>query len=289
MKALFLYFTGSKTEGFDLSKKALMKNLKSDIAWHIYGIINRSNHNYQEAINCYKKALDISPDNVQILRDLSLLQVQIRDVEGLCDTRKKLLKNKDSLTINWVAYAFSLHLKGSIDEALKVIESINNITKNNPLKGIEKSEFTLYHAQVYADGGNYEMQLKTLETNEADITDKTAYYEMKAFALTKLGQTEAAIAEIEKLIEFNPYNKQSYNLLKEVKGLPAVAQNEEEREKIVAFFDEAAAKYKTSIVSYMGLEYSTGADFEKKLMNYILPYYRKGIPSLFSELKHLYN
>lgn len=120
--------------------QALMKNLKSDIAWHIYGIINRSNHNYQEAINCYKKALDISPDNVQILRDLSLLQVQIRDVEGLCDTRKKLLKNKDSLTINWVAYAFSLHLKGSIDEALKVIESINNITKNNPLKGVEKSE-----------------------------------------------------------------------------------------------------------------------------------------------------
>lgn len=52
-----------------------MKNLGSDIAWHIYGIINRSNRNYQEAINCYKKALDISPENVQILRDLSLLQV----------------------------------------------------------------------------------------------------------------------------------------------------------------------------------------------------------------------
>lgn len=50
------------------------------------------------------------------------------------------------------------------------------------------------------------------------------------------------LSQNRKLIEFNPYNKQSYNLLKEVKGLPAVAQNEEEREKIVAFFDEAAAQ-----------------------------------------------
>lgn len=146
MKAIFLYFTGDKKEGFDLSKKALMKNLKSDIAWHIYGIINRSNRNYQEAINCYKKALEFSPENVQILRDLALLQVQIRDVEGLCETRKKLLLNKESLIINWVAYAYSLHLKGSVEECLKVIDSIINITKNNPLKGVEKTEFSLYHA-----------------------------------------------------------------------------------------------------------------------------------------------
>ena len=48
--------------------------------------------------------------------------------------------NKDSMTINWIGYAFSLHLKGSVDEALKVIDSIHNITKNNPLKGVEKSE-----------------------------------------------------------------------------------------------------------------------------------------------------
>lgn len=55
-----------------------------------------------------------------------------------------------------MAYAYTLHLKGSIDECLKVMDSILNITKNNPLKGVEKTEFCLYHAQVYADAGNYE-------------------------------------------------------------------------------------------------------------------------------------
>lgn len=44
-----------------------------------------------------------------------------------------------------------------------------------------------------------------------------------------------------------------------------------------------------NIIAYMGLEFSKGADFEKKLVSYIIPYYRKGIPSLFSEIKHLYS
>lgn len=38
----------------------------------------------------------------------------------------------------------------------------------------------------------------------------------------------------------------------------------------------------------MGLQYAQGAEFESKLTAYILPYIRKAIPSLFSELKHLY-
>lgn len=39
----------------------------------------------------------------------------------------------------------------------------------------------------------------------------------------------------------------------------------------------------------MALQFATGEDFEKKLTAYITPYIRKAIPSLFSELKHLYS
>jgi hypothetical protein len=45
-------------------KKALMKGLKSEICWHIYGIINRTKRNYQEAVKCYAQALKYSPENV---------------------------------------------------------------------------------------------------------------------------------------------------------------------------------------------------------------------------------
>ena len=47
-----------------------------------YGLLQRSDKKYDEAIKCYRNALKWEPENIQILRDLSLLQVQMRDLEG---------------------------------------------------------------------------------------------------------------------------------------------------------------------------------------------------------------
>ena len=50
-------------------------DLKSHVCWHVYGLLYRSDREYREAIKCYRNALRIDPDNIEILRDLSLLQV----------------------------------------------------------------------------------------------------------------------------------------------------------------------------------------------------------------------
>ena len=50
--------------------------------WHVYGLLQRSDKKYEEAIKCYRNALKWDNENVQILRDLSLLQIQMRDIEG---------------------------------------------------------------------------------------------------------------------------------------------------------------------------------------------------------------
>lgn len=69
------------------------------IGWHVYGLLQRSDKKYEEAIKCYRNALKwdkvfkyfstpivhyylFAQENIQILRDLSLLQVQMRDLEG---------------------------------------------------------------------------------------------------------------------------------------------------------------------------------------------------------------
>ena len=78
MKGLLLYLTEKHDEGFKLTKTALMKNLKSEICWHIYGIVNRNMRNYGEAVKCYMNALKIDNTNTQILKDMSLLQVQYK-------------------------------------------------------------------------------------------------------------------------------------------------------------------------------------------------------------------
>jgi tetratricopeptide (TPR) repeat protein len=110
LKGLFLYQTGEQEEGEKIAKNALTKNVKSELCWHILGIINRSQRNYLMAIACYKNALKYDPENVNILRDLAVLQVHVRELDLHQETRRTLLMNKSNLPVNWVAFAVAEHL-----------------------------------------------------------------------------------------------------------------------------------------------------------------------------------
>ena len=82
MKGLILNCQGRKEEANDLVKKGLKNDLRSHVCWHVYGLLQRSDKKYDEAIKAYRNALKWDKDNVQILKDLSLLQIQMRDLEG---------------------------------------------------------------------------------------------------------------------------------------------------------------------------------------------------------------
>jgi peptide alpha-N-acetyltransferase len=58
-------------------KKGIANDMQSHVCWHVYGLLYRSDKDYAQAIKCYRKALHFDPDNSQILRDLSLLQIQV--------------------------------------------------------------------------------------------------------------------------------------------------------------------------------------------------------------------
>lgn len=96
MRGLFLNHLDNKAEAYESVKKGLRCNLFSPIStltrvqldssqrrvgWHVYGLLYRSDKNYEEAVKCYKNALKYDRDNVQVLRDYAVLQVQMRDYE----------------------------------------------------------------------------------------------------------------------------------------------------------------------------------------------------------------
>lgn len=56
--------------------------MKSHVCWHVYGLLYRADRQYKDAIKCYNMALKLDKDNLQILRDLSLLQIHTRDLQG---------------------------------------------------------------------------------------------------------------------------------------------------------------------------------------------------------------
>lgn len=111
------------------------------MCWHVYGLLQRSDKKYDEAIKCYRNALKWEKDNIQILRDLSLLQVQMRDLDGYKvfiikkfkraginlflikkDTRYQLFMLRPTQRASWIGFAMAYHLLKDFSTALRILE-----------------------------------------------------------------------------------------------------------------------------------------------------------------------
>jgi tetratricopeptide (TPR) repeat protein len=80
MKGLILNQLGPtrKAEAYELAKKGLRYDLTSHICWHVLGMIYRSDRNYEESLKCYQNAIKFDKDNLNILKDMAVLQIQCR-------------------------------------------------------------------------------------------------------------------------------------------------------------------------------------------------------------------
>lgn len=57
MKGLVLTHMGRRDEGVDLVKKGVRLDLTSHICWHVFGLIQKADKNYEEALKSYTQAL----------------------------------------------------------------------------------------------------------------------------------------------------------------------------------------------------------------------------------------
>ena len=100
--------------------------------------MHRQDKNYEEAIKCYKNALKIDKDNFQIIRDMALLQLQCRHLEGAIDSRRKIIFSRPSSPFNWISMVIVYHLSGNLNQALDILDiyleifgKINDISENH--------------------------------------------------------------------------------------------------------------------------------------------------------------
>ena len=206
MKGLTVNSMKKKDEAKTLVKKGLAANIKSHVCWHAYGtllpvqsggklftpcvcfplgLIYRAERMYDDAIKCYQNALRIDSDNLQILKDLSLLQIQQRNIEGFQETRRRILVLKPN-NANWVAFAVGNHLSERYDRCLEIISSYENTIKTQPVdddeksaRAYENSELKLYKNQVMIEGKQHEKALNHLDEIEKDVKDKNVFHETK--------------------------------------------------------------------------------------------------------------
>lgn len=59
MKGLILTHMGKREEGKELVKKGMRHDLTSHICWHVYGLIEKGEKNYEGALKSYTQALRI--------------------------------------------------------------------------------------------------------------------------------------------------------------------------------------------------------------------------------------
>ncbi|KAF3522933.1 hypothetical protein F2Q69_00051932 [Brassica cretica] len=250
---------------------------------------------YREAIKCYRNALRIDPDNLEILRDLSLLQAQMRDLSGFVETRQQLLTLKPNHRMNWIGFAVSQHLNSNASKAVEILEAFEGTLEDDypPENELcEHTEMILYKVSLLEESGAFDKALEELHRKESKIVDKLSYKEQEVSLLSKLGRLEEAKKLYRVLLSINPDNYRYYEGLQ--KCLELYSENgqysSDQMEKLNALYQSLSEQYtRSSAVKRIPLDFLQDESFKKAVGKYIKPLLTKGVPSLFSDLSSLYD
>jgi tetratricopeptide (TPR) repeat protein len=139
------------------AKNAVFKSkMKSQMCWHTYGMLLHQTRDYQEAIKAYQFALRMDPNNLQIMRDVAIMQIQIRDHVGHTISKFDMLKHKPNLIHNWLAYTIANHMKGEFAEVIKCLGSVDTLLLNVELRPPERSSYLIYRCIIFDHAEKHE-------------------------------------------------------------------------------------------------------------------------------------
>jgi tetratricopeptide (TPR) repeat protein len=290
MKGLVLTHLGKRDEGIELVKKGIRLDLTSHICWHVFGLIQKAEKNYEEALKSYTQALRFDKENLNILRDAAQLQTHLRIYDGLVETRHTLLRLRPALRQHWIALVVAYHLNGNLKDAKKVLEHYERILKNVPDYDVEHSETLLYHIRILEELGENSEALLLLDINAKSraIVDRTAIMEIRARLLSKLKSDEAHHAW-RALIEQNPDSYDYYRGFLSNQNIDLDAITDENRQQALTFLREFSSQIpRARAPRWLALAIATGDEFRELAKTYLISALSKGIPSLFADIKPLY-
>ncbi|VAH77575.1 unnamed protein product [Triticum turgidum subsp. durum] len=294
MKGLTLNCMDRKSEAYELVRRGLKNDLKSHVCWHVYGLLYRSDREYREAIKCYRNALRIDPDNIEILRDLSLLQAQMRDLSGFVETRQQLLTLKPNHRMNWIGFAVSHHLSSNSSKAIEVLEAYEGTLEDDyppENERYEHGEMLLYKISLLEECGMLDRALQEMHKMESKIVDKLSFREQMACILLKLSRFEEAEKIYRSLLFMNPDNYKYLIAVQKCLGLYSEngQYSADDVERLSALYKSLKEEYSwSSAVKRIPLDFLEGEKFHEAADNYVRPLLTKGVPSLFSDLSPLY-
>mmetsp|Transcript_7717 Transcript_7717/g.47814 ORF Transcript_7717/g.47814 Transcript_7717/m.47814 type:complete len:723 (-) Transcript_7717:3476-5644(-) len=225
------------------------------------------------------------------MRDLALLQVQIRDLHGHLETRQQLLHQKAGNRNNWIGLAVANHLCKRYTIAVQLIDGYLTIHEGGTSteERYEMSELLLYKAWVLEEGNMLEEAIAQLDKHANEIVDKVGAKEQKARILAALGRHEEARELYLQLLGFMPDNAQYHDQLcqcvvamaQTAGGPPENALLELYRQLQKDYPNSAACK--RAPLSWL----KVGEGFESAFQQYVAPLLTNGVPSIFEDVSPL--
>ncbi|KAI5063900.1 hypothetical protein GOP47_0020570 [Adiantum capillus-veneris] len=295
MKGLTLNCMDSKTEAYELVRKGLKNDLKSHVCWHVYGLLYRSDREYREAIKCYRNALRIDPENIQILRDLSLLQAQMRDLGGYVETCRTLLTLKPNHRNYWIGFAIAHHLNKDPSKAVDILVAYEGTLEEDyppDNERYEHSEMLLYKVSLLEEAGDLDKALEELNNKSSKIVDSLGVKEIQASLFLKLNRMKEAEEAYFMLLDINSENYRYHEGVQKSLGISidSVYQGGDvQAEELTELYSNLQIKYPKSVaIKRIPFDFLEIGSFRLAVDKYMRPLLRKGVPSLFSDLKSLY-
>ncbi|KAH8090651.1 NMDA receptor-regulated protein 1-domain-containing protein, partial [Filobasidium floriforme] len=270
---------------------ALRKDPYSHITHHVHSIILRADKDFAGAADALRKAREIDPENIPLIRDSISLYTQLKHYDEAQQARIKYHTLRPNMKANWVTVAIGYELCGEPQNALNVYDQLGKALKDTGYDSVEKAELCIHTIRLMVEVGRYQDALELLRKS---VDDKTLppicdVMTLEATIYEKLGQKEKAEEQYRKLIELNPDNLSYYGNLMFLKGIDFDSTiSEDLLPKTLTIMDGFAESYpRASAPKRLILDIVNGDEFRSRVKAYMQKAFEKGVPSLFSDLKEL--
>ncbi|EGG18821.1 tetratricopeptide-like helical domain-containing protein [Cavenderia fasciculata] len=291
-RTLTLYGLNLKEEAHAAGKQVVRDNMSSFTAWHTLGFLHRNDKNFPEALKCFRTAHRNNKESVQILKDMSLIQIFQRDYPGLLDSYKTLLHLQPGYKGHWIGLITTYHLMGSHSQAIFILdEFINVLDQEN--EGIRRSELILYKVQLLDESNELDKALSLLKSDAKFIVDKLWAKNKTGEIYIKKNMLKEAEKVFTDLIKLNPDNMNYHKKFWESKGIKSIETITKEQIEILKpiYAEWGELNPKSFVIQKIPLNFlpSDSEGFLIRLAKFSRHFLVKGIPSLFNNLKSLYN
>ncbi|GAM21819.1 hypothetical protein SAMD00019534_049940 [Acytostelium subglobosum LB1] len=289
-KTLIYYSLDRKQDAHDLAKSVLRTNLSSFTAWHTLGFLHRNDKNYTEALKCFRNAHKNNKESSIILKDLSNIQIHLRDLTGLKDSYISMLHLQPTTKSHWIGLITTYHILGNLQLALNIFDDFMEILDHKEIEGIKYSELILYKVQLLEEMGQFDKALDLIRKEEKKLLGKQDVKQKIGELLIKKGTRGEAEKIFKDLLKTNTENLTYHQRLWETKGVLSLDNlNQDQVNQLTNMYVELAKVYpKSMMIQKIPLRFLAGEEFRTHLAMFSKNFLTKGIPSLFNNLKTIY-